>query len=89
MRKFLLLMISLTIISGCMNNHFEATNQIHPKILGTHGNEISIEYYLGKLLVLDTIEVPNDAQAIYMRQNPDKFHLQLRISWDDADPLCY
>ena len=74
-------------IGGCMKNNFEADNRIYPKVLDVAINVISIEYYLGKLLVLDTFEVNNTAQAIYMREHIDDLDLRLKISYSDSDPL--
>ena len=89
MKRIVLLIISISLlmISGCMKNDFEIDNRIYPKILDVTGDEVAIEYYLGKLLVLDTIEVDNRAQAIYIQQNADKLDLRLKILYDDADPF--
>ena len=81
------IIVTSTILTGCQKNHFEADNRIYPKVLDVNMNVISIEYYLGKLLVLDTFEVTNTAQAIYMREHIDDLDLRLKISYSDSDPL--
>ena len=88
MKRILLVAISLLLFGGCMSNEFEIENRIFPKVLGVDGDEVSLEYMLGKMLILDTISVTNTAEAIYIQQHAEDLNLRLKIFYDDGDPLC-
>lgn len=85
MKKIFSFLFVLLLITACTNQKFEASNTIYPKILSTEDGDVAIQYYLGKLMVLDELSDLNQAEYAYIVQNKDNdLHLTLKISYDDS-----
>lgn len=83
MKKFFSLLFVLFLITACTNQKFEASNTIYPEILSSEDDVIAIQYYLGKLIVLDELRDLNQAEYTYLMKNANKdLQLTLKISYN-------
>ena len=78
-----LILISSFIIS-CNQNKFELETVIYPKIRLSSG-DVTVEYKLGDLLILDVWDSLNAAQAIYLLDGEKKKEVHLKVIAGDFD----
>ncbi len=89
MRRFchLILFIILTTITftACSaENIFEVDTEIDVIVLNDVGSQVSIEYHLGPLLMLDDLKDLSTAQALYLRKHKDELQLSVLIQYEDS-----
>lgn len=82
-----LMFITTLLLIGCATNQFEISNKITPIISildDGDDDEVSLEYNLGPLLILDVIEVNNKAQLVYLKKHSEILTLDLVIEYSDG-----
>ena len=90
----IILIMSLTIFTGCDSDLFELETDIYPEIelVDTEsGKTISVQYKIGDLLILDTWTGLDAAEKVYLakkRNKKDPVHLKV-TSGDFSDTYFY
>ena len=81
MKKNFLSVLFIFLLFGC--THFEAVNEIHPKVTVV-GNKIGLEYKLGNLIVADQFDDIDSSIYKYIIENKDTIRFTLKIEYDDS-----
>lgn len=81
MKKYFLAILLIFIMSAC--THFEATNEIHPKVTVV-GNKIGLEYKLGNLTITDQFDDIDTSIYRYILEHKDTIRFTLKIVYDDS-----
>ena len=91
-RIFLISIAFLTVFMiGCTEQKFEIHKEINPKVKIMEDGDISVEYKLGDILVLDEFDGGKIGDAVqqYIIENQENLKLGLVITHADSFPFPY